>query len=340
MKVGAHDTDRSVFIIAEIGNCHEGSLSLAEDLIGKAAEAGANAVKFQTIIPERLVSVLETERIQQLKKLCLTYDHFKHLQKIAQKENILFLSTPFDLESVEFLNPMVPAFKIASGDNDFFPLIRKAAETGKPIILSTGLQALAQSEAAVAFIKDVWGQKGISQDLALLHCVVSYPAPADQANLRAIDAMKSLGVTVGYSDHTIGIEAPVLAVALGARIIEKHFTIDKNYSAFRDHQLAADPKDLREMTDRIRNAEKMLGDGIKRMMNCEAENNIKVRRSIAAERAIEKGNRLSQEDIAWVRPGSGVRPGQESKLVGRVLKRDILRGEPLKESDVAPGGGA
>ena len=228
MKIGDFDLARDILVVAEIGNNHEGSYTLAEEMIGLAAQAGAGAVKFQTIVSDKLVSPRQEERIQQLERFRLSYDEFERLSKVAQQENVLFLSTPFDLESARFLEPLVPAFKIASGDNNFFPMIDIIARTGKPIILSTGLMDLTEISKTKDFIEQIWHENDIDQELAILHCVVGYPTTPSDANLLAIRQLQKLGVTVGYSDHTIGIEAAVLSVALGARIVEKHFTIAKD----------------------------------------------------------------------------------------------------------------
>ena len=252
MIIGSHDTDDRVLVIAEIGNNHEGDFELAERMIGLAAESGADAVKFQTIIPEELVSVQETERIAQLEKFRLSFDQYAKLANRARKEGVMFLSTPFDLESARFLNQIVPAFKIASGDNNFYPLIETIAQTGKPILLSSGMSTFEDLQEAIDLVLSVWTRTHQISEMAVLHCVSNYPTQPDEANLRAIRQIEDLGVTPGYSDHTLGIEAAVLSVALGARIVEKHFTLDHNYSDFRDHKLSADPKGFREMVLRIR----------------------------------------------------------------------------------------
>lgn len=334
MKIGSLDTNEQVVIIAEVGNNHEGSYTLAEELIGRAAEAGADVVKFQTIVPERLVSVQQTARIEQLSKYRFTYEQFASLSKTAERENILFMSTPFDSESARFLASIVPAFKIASGDNTFFPLLETVAKTGKPVIMSAGMTELDEIQASKEFIEDVWQREGLTSELALLHCVVSYPTPPEEANLLAIRALAKLGATVGYSDHTIGIQAAVLSVALGARIIEKHFTIDKNYSAFRDHQLSADPTDLKEMVQRVREASVLLGEETKRIQPAEAGNVTPVRRSIVAASDLAQGHTIRPEDINWVRPGNGLAPGREKELIGQTLNRAIGQGEIILLADI------
>jgi N,N'-diacetyllegionaminate synthase len=329
MKIGPHDLDQSVLVIAEVGNNHEGSYARAEEMIGRAKAAGAGAVKFQTIVPDRLVSAGETARIAQLTRFQLSYAQFEGLAATARREGIVFLSTPFDLESVAALDPLVPAFKIASGDNDFFPLIEAAALTGKPILLSTGLADRVGIAATKNFIDAVWRRGGKPGALALLHCVVSYPTVAADASLSAIRDLATLGCTVGYSDHTIGISAAVLSVALGARVIEKHFTLDKNQSDFHDHKLSADPADLAELVQRVREAETLIGRGGKRVLPCEKAVRERVRRGIAAARDLAAGTVLAPADLTWVRPRAGLAPGQEDQLIGKRLTVAVSRGAPI-----------
>ncbi len=336
MRIGNFNTNQKVLIIAEIGNNHEGKLSLAQKAIRAAAEAGVDAVKFQTIIPERLVSIKETERIKQLERFRFSYDQFEELHRTAKEEGVLFLSTPFDLESVDFLDSLVPAFKIASGDNNFFPLIEVICKKKKPIIISSGMADLAQIKKTKQFIKKIWNKLKVdtAKNLAILHCVVSYPAPPEQANLLAIEELKKLKVSVGYSDHTIGTEAAVLSVALGARIIEKHFTLDKNLSDFHDHKISSDPKEMKELVRRVREASLFLGSGVKELQECEKKILNKVRRSIVASRELSRGSIITLKDLGWVRPLAGLPPGEEKKIVGKKAKRSISVGEPILLSDL------
>jgi len=329
MKIGPHDLDQSVLVIAEIGNNHEGSYARAEEMIGRAKAAGAGAVKFQTIVPDRLVSAGETARIAQLTRFRFSYAQFEGLAATARREGISFLSTPFDIESVAALDPLVPAFKIASGDNDFFALLEAVALTGKPILLSTGLADRAAIVASKKFIEAIWQRSDKSGELALLHCVVSYPTVPADASLSAIPDLATLGCTVGYSDHTIGVSAAILSVALGARVIEKHFTLDKNQSDFHDHKLSADPADLAELVRRVREAEILLGSGGKRVLPCEEAVRERVRRGIAASRDLAAGTVLSAGDLTWVRPRSGLAPGEEGKLIGKRLAVAVAHGTSI-----------
>jgi sialic acid synthase SpsE len=340
MKIGSLDLDREVLVVAEVGNNHEGSYALAEELVGQAARAGAGAVKFQTIVPRRLVTASQPERLRQLERFQLSQRDFERLSAVARQEGVLFLSTPFDLDSARFLEALVPAYKVASGDNTFYPLLEVLAGTGKPLIVSTGLLDLEQIKQVQDFIAGAWRSKGIQQEMALLHCVVNYPTAPEHANLLAIRALQGLGATAGYSDHTLGIEAAVLAVALGARIVEKHFTLSKTYSEFRDHQLSADPAELRQLVERVRATAVLLGDGRKVLGDHEREIEPKVRRSLAAARPLEKGAVLGGEMLTWVRPGEGLRPGQEGAVLGKALRRSLAEGELISLADCAePGTG-
>ena len=330
MIIDTFDTDKGVLVIAEIGNNHEGSYALAEEMIGLAFETGANAVKFQTFRAEHLVNRCDQRRFNQLKSFELTFNEFGRLCRVAREAGLLFLSTPFDLESAEFLNTIVPAFKIASGDNNFYPLLETVASFGKPVILSGGLADLVQLRYSKALIEYIWNGRGLQQDVAVLHCVSGYPVPAAEANLSAIRSLKrKLQCTVGYSDHTTGIEAAVLSVALGARIVEKHFTIDKHYSDFRDHQLSASPQEMAQLVKKIGEIVELLGSGTKVMQDCERNIATSVRRSIVAKRDLPAGTVISFEDISWIRPANGLPPGKEHLLLGRVLAKPLCRGEPI-----------
>ena len=325
---------KKVFIVAEIGNNHEGEFKLAKEMISLAASAGADAVKFQTFIPEYYVSNSDLDRIKRLKSFQLSQNEFKLLSEFAKECGVEFFSTPFDLDSAMFLNQIQSIFKISSGDNTFYPLIDKISSFGKPIIVSTGMTNTELIDNLYKRILDYWYIKNHKCDLALLHCVSSYPVPDGQANLLKIKTMieKYPLATIGYSDHTIGNEASIYAVSLGARIIEKHFTLNKNYSNFRDHQLSADPDDFSCLVESIRKIELLKGDGKLIVQKCEKE--IEVRRSIAAKSNLNKGDKISLENITWVRPGIGLTPGKESQIIGKRLLRDINQGELFSIKDL------
>lgn len=329
MKIGTIDLDREVLVIAEIGNNHEGNVDLAEQLVELAAEAGAQAVKFQTIAPDRLVAVHEKARLRQLSRFALTPDDHERLARVAERAGVMFLSTPFFIEAVSWLDPLVPAFKIASGDNDFSPLLAAVAETGKPIILSTGMTDIQGVRRAKADIDEVWSANATHPGLALLHCVSSYPAQVDDANVSAMNELRGFADAVGYSDHTLGIEAASIAVAAGARVIEKHFTISKTHSDFRDHQLSADPDELRALVKRVQSISSMLGEGRKTILDSELPTADAARRSIVARRDLPKGHQLCLEDLDWLRPAGGLSPALSKEVVERTLNRAVRRGERL-----------
>ena len=324
MRIGDWQSGERVLVVAEIGNNHEGDLERARALVRAVAEAGADAVKFQTYKTELFVRPEDAERFARLQGFELTQAQFAELAELAHELGLLFLSTPLDLESAAFLEATADAVKIASGDNTFWPLLEHVARSGKPLIVSTGLV----DEREAAQVLEFLGRFRGLEDVALLHAVTAYPTEPADANLRAIPALAAaLGVTVGYSDHTLGIEACVAAAALGARILEKHVTLDPVPSDFRDHALAARPEELAELVRRVRAVETMLGEPEKRAQPAELEIREAVRRSIAARRDLPKGHTLASEDVVWLRPGGGFEPGREDEIVGRVLARDVAAGE-------------
>jgi sialic acid synthase SpsE len=335
MKIGSFDTDRSVLVVAEIGNNHEGDFKRAGEMVRRAAECGVGAVKVQTLQAGQLVRRSETARFERLTRFELSEEQFAALSALAHDLGLLFLSTPLYLQAAAFLEPLVDAYKIASGDNNFLPLLQQVASTGKPVIVSTGVSDVSQIDATVRFLREQWESQGISGELALLHCVSSYPTPPEQANLRSVPFLaERFGCTAGYSDHTLGTDAAVLAVAAGARIIEKHFTLDKHQSDFRDHQLSADPAEMASLIQRIRAAESLLGAYDKSIQPCEAASQTAIRRSIVASRDLTSGTRIAAADLKWIRPGDGMRPGAEGKLIGRTLNRDLREDDALSQSDV------
>ncbi len=335
MRIGKASLSEKVFVVAEIGNNHEGDFDVARELVKRAADCGVDAVKFQTFDTDHYVSRADATRHKRLRSFELSHDQFRELARLARALGLAFVSTPFDLASADFLEGIVDAFKIASGDNTFYPLIARVARSGKPVIVSTGLADLEQVGATADFVKAEWGKQGVSGQLAVLHCVSAYPVPPEQANLLAIRALREhLDCEVGYSDHTVGIEAAVLAVTIGARLIEKHFTLDKNYSDFRDHRLSADPPEMRLLVEKVQLASTLMGTSGKRVQPCELPGITTMRRSIVAARDLPRGHRLTGDDLTWIRPGGGLAPGQEGKLVGKTLKRAVMFGEVLQVADV------
>ena len=320
------------FIIAEAGVNHNGDINLAKKLIGAAKDAKADAVKFQTFKAENVViknaekaeyqkTVKEESQYGMLKKLELTEEDFEELAEYAKDKGIVFLSSPFDKESVDLLEELdVPAFKIGSGEITNFPLLRYIAKKGKPIILSTGMATLGEVEEAL----NVIGDEGV-EDVILLHCVSNYPARIKDVNLRAIETLKqAFKLPIGFSDHTLGITASIAAVAFGACVIEKHFTLDRNLPG-PDHKASLEPDELKEMVQTIRDVEKALGTGMKRPAKDEEEIKKVARRSIVAKVDIPEGAIITEDMLDVKRPGTGVEPRYMKKIVGARAKVDIKR---------------
>ena len=338
-KIGENE---KTFIIAEAGVNHNKNVELAKKLVDVAYEAGADAVKFQVFKAEKLV-VKRTpkadyqklrdkskDQYEMLKRLELSEEEIKEISIYARKRGILFLATPFDFESADFLEELgVKAFKIASSDLTNIPLIEHIAEKGKPIILSTGMSTICEIEEAVHSAKAVGNDQ-----IVLLHCVTSYPAKFESLNLRSIITLKNVfGLPVGFSDHSLGIYAPLVAVSLGATIIEKHFTLDKNLPG-PDHKASLEPSELKEMIHAIRLVESMLGDGVKRPTEEEEKIKMLVRRSIVAKENIKAGQIIGIEKLDFKRPAYGIEPKFYREIIGKKAKRDIKKGEFIKWSDL------
>jgi len=311
------------FIIAEAGSNHNGSLEQAKKLIDVAVEAGADAVKFQIFKAEELSADKEIQRM--LKKFELRRDWIAELSEHAKRKNIMFLATPFDMEAVDLLDEInVPAFKIASGDLTDLPLIKYIAEKGKPIILSVGLGSLEEIREAL----DVIYSTG-NRNVALLHCVVSYPTKPEDANLNVIKTLKrEFRVPVGFSDHTMEISIPIGAVALGADIIEKHFTLDRKLEG-PDHPYALEPEELKIMVKGIRDVEKALGSGIKNIVGSEKQGLVEGRRSIFAKVNIPKGTTITRDMLSILRPAIGIEPKYIDEIIGKKAKRNINAHESI-----------
>lgn len=318
-------------IIAEAGVNHNGSLELAKKLIDVAAAAGVDYVKFQTFKTEKLVSKLAVKadyqventgdgaesQFQMIKKLELDRDTHDTLIAYCAKKNIKFFSTAFDLDSIDMLEELgLPLYKVPSGEITNLPYLQKIAGLGKPVILSTGMCNLADIEAAIAVMTDA----GLSRDsITVLHCNTEYPTPMADVNLRAMTTIgHAFGVKVGYSDHTLGIEVPIAAVALGAVCIEKHFTLDRTMEG-PDHRASLEPDELKAMVSAIRNIEIALGDGIKAPSVSEAKNMAIARKSIHLAEDLPAGHVLTEADLAMKRPGDGISPMDLHLVVGRTL---------------------
>ncbi len=328
-----------IFIIAEAGVNHNGDIKLAKKLIDAAKSTGADAVKFQTFKAESLVSKVaqkadyqkqatETDesQLEMLKKLELSFSDFKDLKKYCEGKEILFLSTPFDFDSIDFLESLeMPIYKVPSGEITNLPYLMKIASTGKPVIMSTGMSDLDEVGLALEVLRD-----NGAGTITLLHCNTQYPTPFEDANIKAMLTLKErFGVAVGYSDHTLGIEAPIAAVALGATVIEKHFTLDKSMEG-PDHKASLDPQELKAMVTSIRNIELALGDGIKRPSRSETSNKEVARKSIVATRNIVKGEIFTEDNLTIKRPGNGISPMKWFEVLGMSAERDFCEGELIE----------
>ncbi len=330
------DLGKKVLIIAEVGNNHEGNFELAKQMIDQAAESGADAIKFQTFKADRYVTKKDEKRFQQLKGFELSYDQFRELASLAKKRSLIFLSTPFDLESVDALDPYVPAFKIASGDNTFLPLIKRIAQKKKPVIISTGTADQEVIATALETLKEYGQSKPLKDWVMLLHCVSNYPAKPEELNLLSIRYLQDkFDLTVGYSDHSLGIAASIVAVSCGARVIEKHFTYKKEDQSFRDHLLSADPGEFKSMVEGIRGIEILLGQYKKEPTDAEEKIKRIVRRGIAVNRLVKKGELIEEKDIIWLRPSGEFKPGQEDLVIGKKARRDLEESKILEKDDIA-----
>ncbi|QEK11314.1 N-acetylneuraminate synthase [Crassaminicella thermophila] len=337
------DDGHKTFIIAEAGVNHNGDINLAKKLIDAAVDAGADAVKFQTFKAEKIV-IKKAEKAEyqkittnndesqfhMLKKLELSYEDHVQLYNYCRKKNIMFLSTPFDMDSVDLLEKIgIEVYKISSGDITNMPLLKYIASKNKPIILSTGMSNLGEIEEAIEWIKGAGNEK-----IILLHCTTNYPTEYKDVNLRAMNTMKeAFKLPVGYSDHTLGIEVPIAAVAMGACVIEKHFTLDKQMKG-PDHKASLEPKELKKMVRTIRNIEICLGNGIKKCIENELENRLIGRKSIVAAHDIKKGEVLKLESIDFKRPGSGIEPKYYMNLIEKKITRDIKEDEIIRWNDI------
>jgi sialic acid synthase SpsE len=312
---------KKTFIIAEIGNNHEGSFNVACKLIKEAKNAGVDAVKFQTFKTEDFISPHERKRFKKLKKFELSYEDFEKLSVIAKKNDLKFISTPLDINSAIFLNNIVDCFKIASGDNNYYDLIKTVLNFDKPTFISTGLLHFTEVKNLVEFIKKI----GFNfSRLSLFHCVSDYPVSYEEANLLSIKFLKKkLPLTIGYSDHTIGKEASVIAVSLGAKIIEKHFTLSNNFSKFRDHQISLNPIDMKQLVSSIRKTELMLGLEEKKIQKSEFKNLDLTRRSIYSANNFNKNSIIKKNMIKILRPANIYKPNDLKKILNKKIKRKI-----------------
>lgn len=335
-----------VFIIAEAGVNHNGSMELAKKLIDVAVEAKADAVKFQTYIAEKVMTKdakkaeyqvkltgKQESQLEMVKKIQLSFNDFRDLQEYSQKKGILFLSTPFDLDSVDFLASLnLPIMKLPSGEINNLPYLRRVGKLSKEVILSCGMATLGEIENAIQILE----QSGTPREkISILHCNTEYPTPMQDVNLKAMITIRdAFKIKVGYSDHTLGIEVPVAAVALGAQIIEKHFTLDKNMEG-PDHRASLEPDELVAMVSSIRNIEQALGNGIKKPSASETKNINVARRSVFFSKKLKAGHVIKEDDLIMKRPGNGVSPLSFDSILGTKLIKDVDEDEMFKWNHIS-----
>ncbi len=328
-------TKDRIIIIAEAGVNHNASMEMAKQMVHEAAKAGADYVKFQTAVPELVISSIAPKaeyqkettgnvesQLEMCKAIHLPLSAYSELAELCKEVGIGFMSTPFDLVSIDTLAPLqMDYWKIPSGEITNLPYLRKIASKGGKVILSTGMSTLSEVKEAV----DILVAGGIARhDIYLLHCTTQYPTPMQDVNLRAMLSLGELNVGgIGYSDHTLGIEVPIAAAALGARVIEKHFTLDKSLPG-PDHRASLNPAELGAMVKAVRNIEKALGSGKKIVADSERGNIEVARKSIVAARDIKRGEHFTEENITVKRPGNGISPMNWDNVIGKIATKDFL----------------
>jgi len=330
-----------VFIIAEAGVNHNGSLSIAKKMVDAAYDSGADAIKFQTFKSENFISMsakkaayqkkttpTDETQLEMVKKLELDKSAFRELKDCCRKKSLIFISTPFDDESIDFLADLgVDIFKIPSGEITNLPYLKKIGSLKKKVILSTGMSDLDEIRSALDILTNAGTPKN---DITVLHCTTAYPAPLKDIHLRAMLTIKeTFDVNIGYSDHTLGAEVSIAAVALGATVIEKHFTLNRNMEG-PDHKASLEPHELKVMVRAIRNIEKAMGSARKKPESSELGNRALVRKSIVAAKHIKKGEFFEAKNIIAKRPGLGISPMEWEKIIGKIAKRDFLPDELIE----------
>jgi len=329
-----------VIIIAEAGVNHNGSMELAKEMVRKAKEADVDYIKFQTFVPQKLVSRYadkaeyqkettgsEQSQLQMLEKLALTYDDFRELKYYCSSVGIGFISTPFDLDSIDFLKSLDMDFwKVPSGEVTNLPYLEKIGKTGQDIVISTGMCEMPEIIDTVRTL-----EKSGAGKISILHCNTEYPTPYRDVNLKAmLHIGKVTGKPIGYSDHTLGIEIPIAAVALGATVIEKHFTLDKTLEG-PDHRASLEPDELKAMVTAIRHVETGLGDGIKKRTESESKNIFVARKSIVANRNIAKDEVFTEDNITVKRHGTGINPMLWYRVLGKKADKDYVEDQIISE---------
>lgn len=328
----------AIYYIAEIGGNHEGDVNYALRLAQLAADSGADAVKYQIYTGDTLVSEIESpDRNQHFKKFELNNEQYTELSKICSERDCDFMASIWDGDLIKYFDPHINIHKIGSGDLTCYPILRVLVATGKPIILSTGLSDMSEVADAVSYIEKLDSSYISDNKLALLQCTSSYPTPDHDANINAMLALREeFGLPVGYSDHTIGSDALEAAVALGAEIIEKHFTDDRENKTFRDHKVSLTCDETRNFLEKAKKIKKLLGSRSKCLTKSEKESqhHISFRRSIYAARDIVKGDKINAQNITCLRPAHGISAAKYDDVIGMTLNRNIRRHEVIREEDL------
>lgn len=318
-------------IIAEIGNNHEGNFENALKLIDAAKKSGVDAVKFQTFKTDLYYSNQDLNRVKRLKKFELSFNQFSKLAKYAKKKKLLFISTPLDLKSLDFLKKIVDIIKIASGDNNFKDLIKSSVKSNKELIISTGLTSVNEIKDLKKFIQNL----NYLDKTYFLHCVANYPVDPKNANLNFILNLKKIfKENIGYSDHTIGIDACLISFLLGSVVIEKHFTLDKSFSKFRDHAISADPQDMSLLVKKISTYKELINNKKEKYLSCENNERILLRRSYYFKKNLAKNTIIKANDIIPLRPGNGIQLNEKHLIIDKILIKDVKRGSIVKLSDL------
>lgn len=337
MRLFGIDLETRPVLIAEIGVNHEGDPDKAEALLHMAADAGADAVKFQSYTAGRFIAAQDADRLARVASFALDEAAHLRLKAAARARKVAFFSSAISEDWVPFLSAHGAAIKIASGDIDFEPVIRAAAASGLPVLLSTGTADLAEIERAVGWARDEIGAAALPERLLVMHCVSAYPTPMEEANLTAIPALADAlaPVPIGYSNHVIGPEAPIAAVALGAKAVEVHFTDCKDGRTFRDHALSCDPDDLAYLARVLPAVAAARGDGRKRAQPCEAGSAGAIRKGLTAATDLPAGHCLTRGDLAFARPATGFPARALEAVLGRRLARPVRSGHSLDPADLA-----
>ncbi|MCF8482204.1 MAG: N-acetylneuraminate synthase family protein [Rhodospirillum sp.] len=322
-------------VIAEAGVNHEGDPEAALRLVALAAEVGADAIKFQSFTPERFVAASDGERLARVRRFGLNGTTHDRLAAAAKERGIALFSTAVSEDWIPFLSDRFPVLKIASGDIDFAPVLIPPARSGRPTILSTGCADMDEVERAVTLFGKEIGDADLGDRLMLMHCVSAYPTPMEEANLRAIPALRArFGLPVGWSNHVMGADACIAAVALGADVVEVHFTETRENRTFRDHALSFEPRELADLVGRLRAVHQGLGDGKKTPRPCEVASRAALRKGIVASRDLAAGTLLTLDDLAYARPATGFFSHEVESLAGHRLTEAVAAGHPIPRDAV------